>query len=95
VSITNATTRGPATGVGAAEVVPILATHLPPANPCRLRARVVGATPPGVLDWLHDVREHLQREVFHQVADLLNLEVDLLFFHTTSPTSSWKTPTNP
>jgi hypothetical protein len=36
------------------------------------------------MDWLHDVREDLEREVFHQVADLLNLEVDLLFFDTTS-----------
>ena len=32
------------------------------------------------MDWLHDVREHLEREVFGQVANLLNLEVDLLFF---------------
>ena len=36
------------------------------------------------MDWLHDVREQLEREVFHQVANLLNLEVDLLFFDTTS-----------
>ncbi len=36
------------------------------------------------MDWLHDVREHLERAVFGQVADLLNLEVDLLFFDTTS-----------
>jgi hypothetical protein len=36
------------------------------------------------MDWLHDVREHLEREVFGQVANLLNLEVDLLFFDTTS-----------
>ena len=36
------------------------------------------------MDWLHDVREHLEREVFRQVANLLNLEVDLLFFDTTS-----------
>ena len=32
------------------------------------------------MDWLHDVGEHLEREVFGQVAHLLNLEVDLLFF---------------
>ena len=32
------------------------------------------------MDWLHDVREHLERAVFGQVANLLNLEVDLLFF---------------
>ncbi len=36
------------------------------------------------MDWLHDVREPLEKEVFHQVANLLNLEVDLLFFDTTS-----------
>ncbi len=36
------------------------------------------------MDWLHDVREELEKEVFHQVANLLNLEVDLLFFDTTS-----------
>ena len=36
------------------------------------------------MDWLHDVREQLEREVFGQVANLLNLEVDLLFFDTTS-----------
>src|SRR6476661_6198002 len=36
------------------------------------------------MDWLHDVREHVEREVFGQVANLLNLEVDLLFFDTTS-----------
>ncbi len=36
------------------------------------------------MDWLHDVAEHLEREVFGQVANLLNLEVDLLFFDTTS-----------
>jgi hypothetical protein len=36
------------------------------------------------MDWLHDVREQLEAGVFHQVANLLNLEVDLLFFDTTS-----------
>lgn len=36
------------------------------------------------MDWLHDVREQLEVGVFHQVANLLNLEVDLLFFDTTS-----------
>ncbi|MBF8194728.1 transposase, partial [Nonomuraea sp. K274] len=35
------------------------------------------------MDWLHDVHEKLEHEVFHQVANLLNLEVDLLFFDTT------------
>ena len=36
------------------------------------------------MDWLHDVRERLEAGVFAQVANLLNLEVDLLFFDTTS-----------
>ena len=36
------------------------------------------------MDWLHDVREQLERGVFGRVANLLNLEVDLLFFDTTS-----------
>ena len=36
------------------------------------------------MDWLHDVREQLEKEVFHQVANPLNLEVVLLFFDTTS-----------
>jgi len=36
------------------------------------------------MDWLHDVREQLELGVFDQVANLLNLEVDLLFFDTTS-----------
>jgi hypothetical protein len=36
------------------------------------------------MDWLLEVREELEKEVFGQVANLLNLEVDLLFFDTTS-----------
>ena len=36
------------------------------------------------MDWLHQVREPVEKEIFHQVANLLNLEVDLLFFDTTS-----------
>ncbi len=36
------------------------------------------------MDWLNEVRGQLEKEVFHQVANLLNLEVDLLFFDTTS-----------
>ena len=32
------------------------------------------------MDWLHDVAPELERQVFGQVANLLNLEVDLLFF---------------
>src|SRR5438045_5030786 len=36
------------------------------------------------MDWLLEVRDELEKEVFSQVANLLNLEVDLLFFDTTS-----------
>ncbi len=32
------------------------------------------------MDYLHAVRGDLEKQVFDQVADLLNLEVDLLFF---------------
>jgi hypothetical protein len=36
------------------------------------------------MDWLLEVQPALEKEVFHSVASLLNLEVDLLFFDTTS-----------
>ena len=36
------------------------------------------------MDFLLQIAPALEREVFHQVASLLNLEVDLLFFDTTS-----------
>jgi hypothetical protein len=36
------------------------------------------------MDWLHAVRGELDKQVYFQVADLLNLQVDLLFFDTTS-----------
>jgi hypothetical protein len=36
------------------------------------------------MDWLIEVAGELERQVFGQVANLLNLEVDLLFFDTTS-----------
>jgi hypothetical protein len=36
------------------------------------------------MDWLHEVAPELERQVFGQVANLLNLDVDLLFFDTTS-----------
>jgi hypothetical protein len=35
------------------------------------------------MDWLHAVRGELEKQVYFQVADLLNLQVDLLFFDTT------------
>lgn len=36
------------------------------------------------MDWLHQVTATLEKEVFWSVASLLDLEVDLLFFDTTS-----------
>jgi len=36
------------------------------------------------MDWLLEIKDALEREVFWQVASLLDLEVDLLFFDTTS-----------
>jgi hypothetical protein len=36
------------------------------------------------MDWLLEIHTVLEREIFGQVANLLNLEVDLLFFDTTS-----------
>ena len=36
------------------------------------------------MDWLLQIRDPLEQEIFAQVANLLNLEVDLLFFDTTS-----------
>ncbi len=47
------------------------------------------------MDWLHDVRERLEAGVFHQVANLLNLEVDLLFFDTTSTYFELEDPDTP
>ena len=47
------------------------------------------------MDWLHDVRERLEVGVFHQVANLLNLEVDLLFFDTTSTYFELEDPDTP
>ncbi|MFC5833488.1 hypothetical protein [Nonomuraea insulae] len=35
------------------------------------------------MDWLHQVQDSVERKMFDQVATLLNLEVDLLFFDTT------------
>jgi hypothetical protein len=36
------------------------------------------------MDWLLEIKEQLERKVFDNLADLLNLEVDLQFFDTTS-----------
>ncbi len=36
------------------------------------------------MDWLLEIRDTLEKKVSGSLADLLNLEVDLLFFDTTS-----------
>ncbi len=36
------------------------------------------------MDWLYAVRGELEKQVYYSLADLLNLEVDVLFFDTTS-----------
>ena len=36
------------------------------------------------MDWLHQARDAVEKEIFHQVTARLNLEVDLLFSGTTS-----------
>ena len=36
------------------------------------------------MDWLLEIRDQLEKKIFDNLADLLNLEVDLLFFDTTS-----------
>src|SRR5215471_15319513 len=36
------------------------------------------------MDWLHQARDAVEKEIFAQVAAALDLEVDLLFFDTTS-----------
>lgn len=48
-----------------------------------------------VMDWLTDAGEALERAVYEQVADLLNLEVDLLFFDTTSTYFETEGPISP
>ena len=37
-----------------------------------------------VMDWLLEIKDELEKKVFDNLANLLNLEVDLLFFDTTS-----------
>jgi hypothetical protein len=47
------------------------------------------------MDWLLEIQAALEREVFAQVANLLNLEVDLLFFDTTSTYFELEEPDTP
>src|SRR4051794_21146310 len=47
------------------------------------------------MDWLIKVEDTLARGVFDAVADLLNLEVDLIFFDTTSTYSETEDPDEP
>ena len=47
------------------------------------------------MDWLHEVTVDLEKQVFDEVATLLNLEVDLLFFDTTSTYFELEEPDEP
>ncbi len=47
------------------------------------------------MDWLLEIHHELEREVFGQVATLLDLEVDLLFFDTTSTYFELEEPDTP
>ncbi|MET7356749.1 IS1634 family transposase, partial [Streptomyces mirabilis] len=47
------------------------------------------------MDWLHEVQDDLEKQVFDEVANLLNLEVDLLFFDTTSTYFELEEPDEP
>ncbi|WP_441350702.1 IS1634 family transposase [Streptomyces cellostaticus] len=47
------------------------------------------------MDWLHEVTGDLEKQVFDEVANLLNLEVDLLFFDTTSTYFELEEPDEP
>ena len=47
------------------------------------------------MDWLHEVTADLEKQVFDEVANLLNLEVDLLFFDTTSTYFELEEPDQP
>jgi Transposase DDE domain len=47
------------------------------------------------MDWLLEIEPALAKEAYFQVADLLNLEVDLLFFDTTSTYFETQEPDEP
>ncbi|MGP0053262.1 MAG: transposase, partial [Solirubrobacteraceae bacterium] len=47
------------------------------------------------MDWLLEVEGDLAEQVYFQTADLLNLEVDLLFFDTTSTYFETEAPDQP
>jgi hypothetical protein len=47
------------------------------------------------MDWLYEVTDDLEKQVFDEVAHLLNLEVDLLFFDTTSTCFELEEPDEP
>jgi transposase len=47
------------------------------------------------MDWLLEVEDELAEQVYFETADLLNLEVDLLFFDTTSTYFERETPDEP
>ncbi|WP_030925548.1 IS1634 family transposase [Streptosporangium amethystogenes] len=47
------------------------------------------------MDWLHEAKDDLEKQVFDEVANLLNLDVDLLFFDTTSTYFELEQPDEP
>ncbi|MER6076269.1 hypothetical protein ABT187_47655 [Streptomyces sp. NPDC001817] len=47
------------------------------------------------MDWLHEVKDDLEKQVFDEVANLLDFEVDLLFFDTTSTYFKLEEPDEP
>jgi hypothetical protein len=47
------------------------------------------------MDWLHRIEPHLAKSIYFQVTHLLNLEVDLLFFDTTSTYFETEHPDEP
>ncbi|MGO9972334.1 MAG: IS1634 family transposase [Solirubrobacteraceae bacterium] len=47
------------------------------------------------MDWLLEIEDELAEQVYFETADLLNLEVDLLFFDTTSTYFERETPDSP
>jgi hypothetical protein len=47
------------------------------------------------MDWLHDAGQVLARNIYFNVVDLLNLEVDVLFFDTTSTYFETEDPDEP
>ncbi len=47
------------------------------------------------MDWLLEIKQSLEQEVLHQVANLLDLDVDLLFLDITSTYFELDEPVTP